>query len=657
MRFSIFIAFVFNAITGIGQDYLDRDSLWQVLGNSKRDTNRVSLYIQLGQQYENNNPDSALLLYEQALNLSEQLNYTRGIISYYTNATYVYNLMGRYDTALILNLKSVDIARQFGDRERLAACLGNVGASYMELERHEEALETYLQVVPMYEQLGDNRRLSSIFDNLCTIYFNLNQYPKSIEYGEKSLQLSREINNVFGIISASINLAMPLNKSGQVNKSVHMLTEVQALAKKTNHQYALLVSASNLGDAYIKLGNFQQAKRSYQDALVLARKLNDLVSEVIALRGLAICQYSEGLITAAESNINQSLKLAMDNHYLSHIGQAYSVLAEISLLKRDFKGNVNYSIKSDSIRTVLLNESVARNIQNVEAKYESRRKEQRIVELQQQAEIKDLTIRQSRLFNYILVGSLLALAIIALLARRTYQQKKRLFEKESQVQAVQIAKLESEKQLLASEAVIKGQEDERGRLARDLHDGLGGLLSGVKFSLSNMKSNVILDADNQLVFERSLDMLDHSISELRRVAHNMMPEVLVKFGLAEALKSYCDNLRESQIFKIDFQSIGMDKRLDGKTEIFIFRIIQELLSNAARHAKATQVLVQVARQDNEITVTVEDNGAGFDLAKEREAGGAGWTNIRSRVEYLKGKLDIQSNPGQGTSVHIIIPAT
>ncbi len=639
----------------MGQDYLDRDSLWQALRNSKRDTNQVMLYIQLGQQYENNNPDSALLLYEQALNLSEQLNYTRGIISYYTNATYVYNLMGRYDTALILNLKSVEIARQFGDPERLAACLGNVGASYMELERHEEALETYLQVVPMYEQLGDRRRLSSIFDNLCIIYFNLNQYPKSIEYGEKSLRLSREINNVFGVISASINLAMPLNKSGQVNKSVQILTEVQALAKKTNHQYAMLVSASNLGDAYIKLGNFQQAKRSYQDALVLARKLNDLVSEVIAMRGLAICQYSEGQITAAESNINQSLKLAMDNNYLSHIGQAYSVLAEISLLKRDFKGNVNYSIKSDSIRTVLLNESVARNIQNVEAKYESRRKEQRIVELQQQAEIKDLTIRQSRLFNYILVGSLLALAVIALLARRTYQQKKRLFEKESQVQAVQIAKLESEKQLLASEAIIKGQEEERGRLAKDLHDGLGGMLSGVKFSLTNMKSNVVLDANSALLFERSLDMLDNSIAELRRVAHNMMPEVLVKFGLTEALKSYCQSVTESGIFKVNFQAVGMDDRIDSGKEIILYRITQELLNNVAKHARATEVLVQLARQNGEVTLTVEDNGSGVDVAVLQHAAGSGWTSIRSRVDYLKGKADIQGAPGQGTSVQIIIP--
>lgn len=149
-------------------------------------------------------------------------------------------------------------------------------------------------------------------------------------------------------------------------------------------------------------------------------------------------------------------------------------------------------------------------------------------------------------------------------------------------------------------------------------------------------------------------MLDHSISELRRVAHNMMPEVLVKFGLAEALKSYCNYLAESKIYKIDFQAIGMEGRLEKNTEIFIFRIVQELLNNISKHAQATQVLVQLAQYDNELSITVEDNGIGMNKDEVNISTGAGWTNIRSRVEYLKGKLDVQSGRGEGTSVHITL---
>ncbi len=638
-----------------GQDFYNRDSLWQVFYKSKQDTNRVPLYIQLGQQYETNNPDSALLLYEQALKLSRQLNYTRGIISYYTNATYVYNLQGNYDTALILNLKSVEIARAFGDPERLAACLGNVGATYISLRQHEKALEYQLQIIPLYEKLQDPIKLSTLYSNLSYVYENIHQYKKAIEYGELSLRIGRQIKNDFSITTTLVNLSTVYISSGEIKTAIKYLEEARAIAKRTNNQYALLITSLNLGDANIKLGDFNKLESYFDEALTLANKLGDKESVMVALRGKAIHSFYNKKLVVAEAFANQSLQLAIANNMIENIGKAYTVLADIAVLKGDFRANNYYAIKSDSIHTLLLNESIAENIQELEARYESEKKGQKIKQLEQEADIKDFSIKQNRLLNFILVGSLLAVLAIVLLARRAYQQKKRILEKENALNQSRIAELETEKQLMASEAVIKGQDEERGRIAKDLHDGLGGLLSGVKFSLVNMKSNVILDADNALVFERSLDMLDHSISELRRVAHNMMPEVLVKFGLSEAVKSYCDSLRESQIFKIDFQSLGMEARLSSNTEVSIYRIIQELLTNISKYAKATHVIVQLARQDNEMSVTVEDNGIGMDKTQLEKSTGAGWINIRSRIEYLKGSMDVQSNIGQGTSVHITIP--
>ncbi|MEQ1586038.1 MAG: sensor histidine kinase [Cyclobacteriaceae bacterium] len=645
------------AMTISAQDFYDRDSLWQVFATSKPDSNRVKLYIQLGQQYETNNPDSALLLYEHALKLSQQLNYTRGIISYYTNATYVYNLQGKYDTALLLNLKSVEIARAFGDPERLAACLGNVGAAYMSQGQHEKALEYQLQIVPLYEKLNNLGKLSTLYGNLAYVYGDIKQYKKAIDYGELSLRLGRQIKNDYAIATTLVNLSTIYILSGEIHTAIKLLEEARSISKRTNNQYALLMTSLNLGDAHIKLGNFNKLESYFDEALGLAQKLGDQESILIALRGKALYYFYHKKLVEAESYANQSLQLAIATNMIEHIGKGYTVLADIAVLKGDFKTNNYYAIRSDSIRTLLLNESIAENIQELEAKYESEKKEQQINDLTQEAEIKDLSIRQNRLFNFILVGSLIAVLAIALLARRTLQQKKRILEKENALNQSRIAELETEKQLMASEAVIKGQDEERGRLAKDLHDGLGGLLSGVKFSLANMKSTVILDADSALVFERSLDMLDHSISELRRVAHNMMPEVLVKFGLSEALKSYCDRMRESQIFKIDFQSIDMDERLSSNTEIFVYRIVQELLNNTAKHAKATHVLVQLARQNNEVSITVEDNGIGFENPNVDNAAGIGWANIRSRVDYLKGKLDVQSSRGQGTSIHITIPVS
>ena len=154
------------------------------------------------------------------------------------------------------------------------------------------------------------------------------------------------------------------------------------------------------------------------------------------------------------------------------------------------------------------------------------------------------------------------------------------------------------------------------------------------------------------VFERSLDMLDTSIKELRRVAHNMMPEMLIKFGLDEALKEYCNTINSTQLFKIKYQSLGMEKRLENSTEIIIYRIVQELLNNIMKHSQASEAFVQLIREETRLNIGVEDNGKGFDIALLKNNRGAGLTSIYSRVDYLKGTLDINSEVGKGTLINI-----
>ena len=221
------------------------------------------------------------------------------------------------------------------------------------------------------------------------------------------------------------------------------------------------------------------------------------------------------------------------------------------------------------------------------------------------------------------------------------------------MQEQRINELETQQQLTATEAVLKGEEQERTRLAKDLHDGLGGMLSGIKYSFQTMKRNLIMTPDNQQAFERSMDMLDSSIKEMRRVAHNMMPEALVKFGLDVALKDFCNDINQSGALQVNYQSIGMDNAdIEQTTAITIYRIVQELINNTMKHAAARTAIVQVSKTNGKISITVEDDGKGFDPAIVSHAKGIGWNNIQSRVEYLKGKLDVKSEPGKGTSVHI-----
>jgi len=140
---------------------------------------------------------------------------------------------------------------------------------------------------------------------------------------------------------------------------------------------------------------------------------------------------------------------------------------------------------------------------------------------------------------------------------------------------------------------------------------------------------------------------------MRRVAHNMMPETLVKFGLDTALKDFCNDVNQNGALKVTYQSIGLTNVEVGQTTaITIYRIVQELLNNTMNHASARNAIVQVSKTDHVISVTVEDDGKGFDISALKQSKGIGWSNIQSRVSFLKGKLDINSQPGKGTSVLI-----
>jgi len=223
------------------------------------------------------------------------------------------------------------------------------------------------------------------------------------------------------------------------------------------------------------------------------------------------------------------------------------------------------------------------------------------------------------------------------------------------VEALESLKLAQERQKFDHlRSVVEVQEKERARIAKDLHDGVGGLLSGISISLSNLKENLLLNQAQRLQYERSVDLLNGSVQELRRVAHDMMPASLPEFGFAAAVGDYCKAINSMKSVDVVFQVLGKEVRQDASREVVIYRIVQELINNILKHAQARQALVQLSFEPDQISITVEDDGEGFDYARE-SARGSGLSNIRSRVEYLKGVIDIESAPKKGSSFHIEVP--
>lgn len=208
-------------------------------------------------------------------------------------------------------------------------------------------------------------------------------------------------------------------------------------------------------------------------------------------------------------------------------------------------------------------------------------------------------------------------------------------------------------------AILETQEEERRRMARELHDGLGQMLAAVKLNLEILEDDLKFPSeDDRRRFGDVKSMLATIMMETRRMSHDLMPSVLYDFGLSPALHILADQLASTSPVRVQVYVHGIPERLEPSLEVGLYRIVQEALSNIVKHAQATEATVQLIRDDGRIVLTIEDNGCGFDLPgldEVHHAGGIGITNMRERAERMGGLFSIESHPGDGTEIVVTIP--
>ncbi len=617
-----------------------RDSLLKLLPLAKEDTARVMLLLEIADLYETNNQDSSIYFLEQSKRLSTSLKFTKGLYTYYNQSAIVSFTKGDYAIAAEQHKEALNYARQLKDSSRVIAILGNMAIVYSYLGDFQKQLEYSLQVRKASEETGDSAKLSGIYHGLANAYINLKQYRRSADFALLSLRIHTEFkkrNDYINRVYAT--LAQDYEGMKMTDSALFYYEKAKQESVLLNDKYAEGIIYGYLSNLYAANNQFEKMQKSAEKSLELARELQSRQMVASSLYDLAYANFLNGNNAKAKKGIYEALEIASNDSLRDELRNIYLVLSYIAARDGDFETSMMAKKKTDSLQEAVLNEQVVKSTTELEKKYESEKKDKQI-------KLQQAQLQRRRIFSYILIASVFVILVISFLISRNYKQKQRL-------QRQRISELEKEKQLASAEAVLKGEEQERTRLAKDLHDGLGGIMSGIKYSLQTMKRNLVMTAENQQAYERSMDMLDSSINEMRRVAHNLMPEVLVKYGLDTALNEFCSDVNQSGALQVSYQSIGMDKlQIDQTPAITIYRIVQELINNTMKHAAAKTAIVQVSNTNSMITVTVEDDGKGFDPDILRLAKGIGWSNIKSRLGYLGGKLDVRSEPGKGTSVHI-----
>ncbi len=641
------------------------DSLEGLLKTEKKDSVRSLILIDLASNYSGYDTLKARQFFQEANRINRANNwdynwgyYNQWYSSYlYERGLYVKSLQVS-DTALFYFKKlekSSALAIRNAAAFQVAETVMGIGVTYGAMEKPEEAIKKYQESLRLFEVSNNpqkSQKMATVYNSIATVFFLLDQYEKGLEYDLKSIPYHLEARNEEMLAYAYTYVASDYMRLQEYDSAKWYFDKADPIVTRLNKNAVNIEYYGKIGEMYWSKKDWTTTRKYYTIAYRNAQQINNPYSEVEYLWGIGACLYNEGNYTSAEKFLLQAKELAMKNHLENPQREMFGVMAHNYYKLKKYKLAFDYLFYYNGLKDSVDNLTLKRKIAEIDEQYQSQKRQQVIVQLEKDKQIQALSIRQKSTLNYILIGSISILLIVVFLGYRNLLHRRQLAKQQDELQQQRIRELEKDKQLIAVDSMLKGQEEERSRLAKDLHDGLGGLLSGVKFSLRNMKDNLIITPDNTDVFERSLDMIDTSIKELRRVAHNLMPEMLTKFGLDEALKEYCSTVNATQLLTVKYQSFGMDFRLENSMEIIVYRIVQELLNNILKHAAASEAFVQLIREGDRLNIVVEDNGRGFDTTLAEHSKGAGWINIRSRVEYLKGQVDIHSEPGRGTLVTI-----
>lgn len=562
----------------------------------------------------------------------------------------------------LLNLDSaVFYAKKTENKRTNALVQFAKGTTQLMQNEAQEAIASLLNAAKLFDEDHDYSYESRLYITISTIYSQWSDLPNQNKYARAALRSAgrcRDLDLLIATYRCTANNFMahyeadtirkPLldsallrNKAAfslaQKNKDriIH-ITEIAALAKNIAVIYDQYFSTS-----------YQDSVRHYLEiAIEEARdsKENAVLADSYVM--LAKQQIEKGYLTEAEMLVGNAIMTLHQEPVINHEIEAkiFYCLATIKERQGDLNGALrNYKLYVDAYTDLFNTEKMSLG-KKLEAQYEAGKKEKALFVLQQQVQF-------NQKLNRIYIAFSLTSFLTLLFLFYAYKQRVKAMKQQEKLHQMEVTKIKQEHRISLLSAMLDGQEQERSRLARDLHDGLGGLLSGVKIELAGFMQ-LLKDDNQQQIMNRTLQHLDGAIGELRRIAHSMMPEILMRYGLGEAIREYCQKLKSSGV-NIQCQIYHYTNYMEPSRQLVLYRIMQELVNNAVKHAHSSLILVQLQQIEQYITLIVEDDGKGFDVKDLIAAGkGAGLTNIESRVEFLNGSIDFHSEIGAGTTVTI-----
>ncbi len=560
--------------------------------------------------------------YDSAIKLLQQLLYINSIPgqkttllpAIYNHLGGAYIFKGQFDKAINYLQKGIMASKQDSDSgsTMLIKIYNNLSIVYNRIAENEQALAYLEKAEKIAYQYHHHDIVAAVLVNKGRIYKEMHQWKQSRKQFERALGFLDSIKNMEGVYGMSVS---------------------------EFRQVAL----TNMGYLLLQQNKPHSALNYFDQALKLLTAKDNPYNSVPTLLGLGKTYLNLKDYTRAEQYLLRAYVLSTQNKVGDGITESMEKLSQLYAEKGDFKQAYRFHLGYVAMNTEIRGSDKIKEIKNLETRYKVAEKDKQLAEHKLRIAEQQKDIAQKNLWiSGITIGGC-AILLSGFMAYRNLKHRQR-----SQLSAIQL--LQQEKEIDLLKALMQGEEKERKRIAHDLHDGIGGMLAAMKMNFAALKTRY--DAQYNLTdLEPLLRMLEDTSDEVRKTAHNLMPSILLKHNLKEALTGYCDQISSSGRLYIRFYARQLPESLPKDFELMVYRTVQELIQNIIKHADASEAVVELEHREKKFNITVEDNGKGF-RTDQLDIKGFGLQNIQFKVQALQGTILIESFPGKGTTISI-----
>ncbi|MBL7711397.1 MAG: sensor histidine kinase [Chitinophagaceae bacterium] len=651
-----------------------KDSLLRVARTHQTDTLRINAYLELASAFRK---DPALLQHyaDTALLLSQKIDYTSGTIRAMAYQALVHQLAGeaeaakkgygnaislarqtrhknaaglayrnyagllkderRYDEALAYNDTALKIFTGTKDSLQLETLYGNIGRIYLEKDQFSEAIKYFLTGMAAYERSGNDFGISKAYNDIGTVYERMGDNQRALASFLSMIEPAQRSGKEEQLAIAYQNIGTIYYRQMKDSLALTYIHRAYDLNKKLGRQGSLLISVFNLAGVENRLMHYPEAARLFEECIVLAREQENDYVLAASFQNAAVVYSIMKQDAKAVRYFNEALEREVALNDAQFTMLLFEDLGSFYRDRGDYKKAYDYMIIAGKLKDSLRSVDKEVAIASLQEQFETEKKERRIAELNNKSTRQQLMIRQEKDRQKILFAGLSALVLLTAGGAAFYIQRNKARQEKAQFSSV-----------------LDAEQKERMRIARDLHDSIGQMLSVVKMQLSSLPA----DPAAQAHLSGTQTLVDKTIQEVRHISHNLIPEEL-NFGLISALEDLGDKINKTEEVKVvvaiaaELNTFTFSKQF----ELSLYRIIQEIVSNMLKHAQAKQISISMQQRSGLLVLDISDDGKGFDPASVSEGKGLGWKNILARVSLLNGKMNIQSERIRGTQIQITLP--